>query len=201
MRVSCGFHASRTVYHITFILKKEREKGSSFQPLNDSSEFLKRRDSLALTIMKKISRLSILFLCLVCPLIFYACSGSGGSDSTTPSRYEPAIVDCVLAIDVTDERPDGITDTFFDSSDRIYVWVYWENVDGRHTVDVDWFSPGDDIDDPPYRSDKESFTSSTGTAITWFYIDQPVGGFDEGEWFVDIYLDEYFERSLLFMVE
>ena len=151
--------------------------------------------------MKKISKLlPILFSCLVCTIIFSACDSSGGSGSSSPSIDEPAILDCVLAIDVTGDRPDGVTDTFFDSSEEIYLWVYWENVEGRHTVEVDWFSPEDDIDDPFYEG-TESFTSSTGIAITWFYIDRPIEGFDEGEWFVDIYLDGYFERSLLFLVE
>ena len=152
--------------------------------------------------MRKISKLlSIFFLCLISTLCFYACDNSGGSDSITLSMDEPAIIDCVLAIDVTDNRPDGITDTFFDSSDRIYLWIYWENVRGRHTAEVEWISPEDDFDEPPHRTDRESFTSSTGGAITWFYIERPVGGFDQGEWFVDIYLDGYFERSLIFLVD
>jgi len=145
--------------------------------------------------------LPVILLLALTIVIFNSCSNSGGSSSSSPPIDEPAIVDCVLAIDVTNGRPDGITNTFFDSSDQIYLWIYWENVEGRHTVEVNWFSPEDDIDDPPFREDKESFVSSTGTAITWFYIVRPVGGFDEGEWFVDIYLDGYFERSLLFLVE
>lgn len=152
--------------------------------------------------MKNIPRLlSIIFLFLICVLSFYACDNSGGSGSFTTSIDEPVIVDSVLAIDVTDNRPDGITDTFFDSSDRIYLWIYWENVRGRHTVEVEWISPADELDEPPFRTDRESFTSSTGAAISWFYIDQPVGGFDEGEWFVDIYLNGFFERSIIFLVE
>lgn len=152
--------------------------------------------------MRKISRLlSLLFLCLACALNFYACDSTGGSGASSPGIDEPAIVDCVSAIDVTDNRPDGITDTFFDSSEEIYLWIYWDNVDGRHTVEVDWISPEDDFEDPPYREDSASFNSSTGSAITWFYIDRPVGGFAQGEWFVDIHLDGYFERSLIFLVE
>jgi len=152
--------------------------------------------------MEKISKLlSILFLSLASALTFYACESSGGSGSSSPLMDEPAIVDSALAINVVDNRPDGITDTFFDSSDQIYVWIYWENVEGRHNVEVDWISPEDEIDAPPYHKDIESFTSSTGTAITWFYIDKPIGGFAQGEWFVDIYLDDYFDRSLIFEVK
>ena len=128
-------------------------------------------------------------------------AGSGGSGSVGLLRGEPVILDSTLAINVSDDRPDGITDTFFDTSDRIYLWIFWVNVQGRHTVEVNWFSPLDDIDSPPYREDQETFTSSTGDQITWFFIDAPSGGFPEGEWFVEIFLDGLFERSHVFDVK
>ena len=127
-------------------------------------------------------------------------TGSGGSGSISPLRDEPLILDSALAINVSDDRPDGIADTFFDTSDRIYLWIFWVNVEGRHTVEVNWFSPLDDIDAPPFREDQETFTSSTGDQITWFYIDAPSGGFPDGEWFVEIFLDGLFERSHVFDV-
>lgn len=127
-------------------------------------------------------------------------AGSGGSGSVSLLRDEPVILDSTLAINVSDDRPDGITDTFFETSDRIYLWIFWVNVKGRHTVEVNWFSPQNDIDDPPFREDQETFASSTGDQITWFYIDAPSGSFPEGEWFVEIFLDGLFERSHVFDV-
>ena len=128
-------------------------------------------------------------------------SPSGGSGSLDLLKGEPAILDAVLAVDLIDDRPVGITDTFFASSDRIYLWIYWAAVEGRHTAAVSWYSPAQDLDAPPFREDAESFTSSTGDQITWFFIDRPSGGFTDGEWSVDIYLDELFERSIFFRVE
>lgn len=127
-------------------------------------------------------------------------TGSGGSGSVGLLRGEPVILDSTLAINVSDDRPDGIADTFFDTSDRIYLWIFWVNVQGRHTVEVNWFSPLDDIDSPPFREDQETFTSATGDQITWFFIDAPSGGFPEGEWFVEIFIDGLFERSHVFDV-
>ena len=127
-------------------------------------------------------------------------AGSGGSGSVSLLRGEPVILDSTLSINVSDDRPDGITNTFFDTSDRIYLWIFWVNVQGRHTVEINWFSPEDALDAPPFREDQETFTSSTGDQITWFFIDAPSGGFTEGEWFVEIFLDGLFERSHVFDV-
>ncbi len=128
-------------------------------------------------------------------------AGSGGSGSVSLLRGEPVILDSTLAINVSDDRPDGITNTFFDTSDRIYLWIFWVNVQGRHTAEINWFSPEDALDAPPFREDQETFTSSTGDQITWFFIDAPSGGFTEGEWFVEIFLDGLFERSHVFDVQ
>jgi hypothetical protein len=129
-------------------------------------------------------------------------TGSGGSASTDVLTGEPAILDSVLAIDVAEDRPNGITNTFFsDVSDQVYLWIFWSNVSGRHTVEVRWLSPEDDIDDPPFRTDQEVFTSDTGEQITWFFVERPSGGFAQGEWIVEIFLDGLFERSHVFVVE
>ena len=137
-------------------------------------------------------------------IIFGGCdeTGSGGSGSSDVLRGEPAILDSVLAISISEDRPDGITDTFFaDVNDQIFLWVFWTNVEGRHTVEVRWFSPDQDVDDPPFHQYPEVFSSSTGEQITWFFIDSPSDGFAEGEWFVELFLDGFFERSHVFLVE
>ncbi len=134
-------------------------------------------------------------------IIFGGCddAGSGGSGSVSLLRSEPVILDSALAISVKDERPDGIINSFF-RDERIYLWIFWVNVKGRHTVKVNWFAPEDSLDGPPYREDQETFTSSTGDQITWFFIDPPSNGLPEGDWRVDILLDGLFERSHLFFV-
>ena len=134
-------------------------------------------------------------------IVLIGCSetSSGGSGLTDVGRDEPTIVDSVLAIDVFEDRPDGITTDFFaDANERVYLWILWANIAKQHTVEVSWFSPDDDLEDPPFWNEKQTLTSTTGDKITRFYIDLPD---DTGEWFVEIYLDDLFERSHVFWVE
>lgn len=127
---------------------------------------------------------------------------SGGSGFTDIARGEPTIVDSALAISVFDDRPDGITNTFSaEVNDQVYLWILWANITEEHTVEVSWYSPEDDLDDPPFWQEKQTFTSTTGDKITWFYIDLPDPDII-GEWFVEVYLDgDLFERSHVFWVE
>ena len=43
-------------------------------------------------------------------------AGSGGSGSVSLLREEPLILDSTLAINVSDDRPDGIADTFLNQA-------------------------------------------------------------------------------------
>ena len=126
-------------------------------------------------------------------------TASGGSAFTDVGRDEPIIVDSVLATDVFEDRPDGITTTFVvDVDERVFLWILWANVEERHTVEVSWYSPDDDLDGPAFWSEEKTLTSTTGDKITWFYVDLPD---NRGDWFVEIYLDDLFERSHWFRVE
>ena len=89
---------------------------------------------------------------------------------------------------------------FFSDSERIFLWLYWTNVTGTHTVKVRWFSPAEGLDDLPYDEEEIRF-SSDFQHITWFYINPRSGGFSTGEWFVEIFLDNIFERSHTFTVK
>ena len=124
---------------------------------------------------------------------------SGGSGFIDVARGEPMIVDSALAIRVFEDRPDGITTTFFaEVNDQVYLWVLWSNITEHHTVKVSWYSPEDDFEDP-FWTEQQTLTSTTGDKITWFYIDLPD---ITGEWFVEIHLDDdLFERSHVFWVE
>ncbi len=143
--------------------------------------------------------LGIVLLPLMIALSGCSETSSGGSGFTDVGRDEPTIVDSVLAIEVFEDRPDGITTSFVAGvNERVYLWILWASVAKQHTVEVSWYSPDDDLEDPPFWSEQQTLTSTTGEKITWFYIDLPD---DTGEWLVDIYLDDLFERSHIFWVE
>lgn len=148
------------------------------------------------------STLGIVLLSLAMALSGCGEDPSGGSGFTDVGRGEPIIVDSALAISVFDDRPDGITNTFSTGiNEQVYLWILWANITEEHTAEVSWFSPEEDIEDPPFWSEKQTFTSTTGDKITWFYIDLPEPAIT-GEWFVEVYLDgDLFERSHIFWVE
>ncbi len=132
---------------------------------------------------------------------------SGGSGVIDVGRGEPKIIDSVLAVDVRNDRPQDITDSFdSELDDKVFLWVLWGNIDNTHEVQVFWYSPEDDLDGPPYHKEVRNITSTTGEKITWFYIDAPTGGlsgerFASGYWIVEVELDGIFERSHLFYME
>ena len=148
------------------------------------------------------STLGIILLSLAMALSGCGEDPSGGSGFTDVGRGEPIIVDSALAISVFDDRPDGITNTFSaGTNEQVYLWILWANITEEHTAEVSWYSPEEDIEDPPFWSEKQTFTSTTGDKITWFYIDLPEPAIT-GEWFVEVYLDgDLFERSHIFWVE
>ena len=132
---------------------------------------------------------------------------SGGSGVIDVARGEPKIIDSVMAVDVLNDRPQDITDTFDSELDgKVFLWILWANIDEAHTVEVSWYSPDDDLEDPPYHEENRTISSTTGEKITWFYIDAPTGGlsgerFASGYWIVEVYLDGVFERSHLFYMD
>ena len=133
-------------------------------------------------------------------IIFGGCDETGsGSSDILPG--EPTILDSALAINLLDDRPDGVTTSFLSGDDRIYLWLLWTNVEGRHTAGVEWFTPNQELDESPFRAEDEVFSSATGEQITWFFIDPPAGEFPAGEWRVVVYLDDLFERSHIFFVD
>ncbi len=131
-------------------------------------------------------------------VLILGCEDDGIHQGTVePFADEPIIVESVMCLGINDARPREITDTFFESDDRIYLWIYWSNVEPSSDVEIFWFLPGDAL---ALRKDAETIESTTGSAITWFSIDEPSGGFEDGEWIVEIFLDGMFERSHIFTV-
>ncbi len=131
-------------------------------------------------------------------VLILGCDDDGIRQGTVePFADDPVIVESVMCLDIEDARPKEITDTFFESDDRIYLWIYWSNVEPSSDVEIFWFLPGDEL---ALRKDTETIQSTTGSAITWFSMEEPLGGFEDGEWLVEISLDGLFERSHIFTV-
>ena len=148
--------------------------------------------------MISIGRFWFAFTVIVLPVLVLGCAEGGGSGAVEPLADEPMILESVMCLDIDDTRPVGITNSFLESDEAVYVWIYWTNIEGRSTVEAAWFRPGKES---PFREESQTIHSSTGFSITWFFIEAPSDGFTEGEWSVDIYLDGQFERSHLFIVE
>ena len=139
------------------------------------------------------------FAVILLPLLIFGCAEEKGrSGVLEPSEDDPIILESVVCLDIEDDRPVGIADTFLASDERICLWIYWINIEGRNTVEVAWFEPDEDL---PSLEESEIIDSSSGLSITWFSIEKPLSGFARGEWSVDVYLNDQFERSHLFMVE
>jgi hypothetical protein len=148
--------------------------------------------------MASIGRFWPASIVVVLLILTLGCGEEGGSGAVEPMADEPMVLESVMCLDVDDTRPVGITNSFLKSDAEIYVWIYWTNVEGRSTVEAIWFEPDKDS---AFYEESQTIDSSTGFAITWFFIERPAGGFSEGEWSVDIYLDDLFERSHIFSVE
>ena len=140
-----------------------------------------------------------LTIMVILPVLILGCGdGEGGRGAVEPLADEPMILESIMCLDVGDTRPVLITNSFLESDKKIYVWMYWINVEDDSEVEVLWYEPDEDL---PFREDSLVIDSSTGHSITWFFIERPKDGFAEGEWSVDIYLDGMFERSHLFTVQ
>lgn len=148
--------------------------------------------------MVSIRRMCFLFAVSILLVSIAGCEEEPGDKGVLePLSDEPMILESVMCLNIDDGRPQEITDTFLDSDDSIYVWIYWSNLPAKSKVEVLWFEPGGDF---ALVRDSQTIISTTGFAITWFSIDEPLLGFEDGEWSVDIYLDDMFERSHLFTI-
>jgi hypothetical protein len=148
--------------------------------------------------MTSIKRFWYAFIVIVLSALFFGCDEDGSRGVIEPWDDEPMILESVMCLDVDEGRPVGITSSFIETDERVYIWIYWINIEDRSTIEIAWFEPGEDL---PFLEESERIGSDADSLITWFSIDKPTGGFIKGEWAVDIYLDGEFERSHLFTVK
>ena len=148
--------------------------------------------------MVSIGKFWLVSIATVLSVLIVGCGEEGGSGVLEPEADEPMVLESVMCLDVDEGRPVGIVGSFLDSDEEIYVWIYWLNVEGEHTAKAAWFEPDALL---AFEEESQTFDSSTGFSITWFFIEEPSDGFTKGEWSVEIYMDGLFERSYLFVVE
>ncbi len=148
--------------------------------------------------MVSIRKFWFVFPAIILLVFIVGCEEDGGDKGVLePLADEPMILESVMCLAIDDGRPQEITDTFLDSDDSVYIWMYWSNVPAESEVEVLWFEPGEEV---ALVRDSQTIVSTTGFAVTWFSIDEPLFGFEDGEWSVDVYLDNMFERSHLFTI-
>ncbi len=131
--------------------------------------------------------LVVLFAILVSLLGCSANTGVVGGESST--QEGPVLLDATLSLGIVDGRPKGITDYFF-FNDTVNVYTLWQNVKDTDKVTFYFLNPSQDVMD--------SFLISLlpGEFSTAFvsYVPPQIAE----DWEVMIYLDNDFERSLLF---
>jgi len=138
------------------------------------------------------------FVIMILPVFILGCGETtGGSGTVEPFADEPMILESVMCLDVQYARPVGITDSFLKSDKKIYIWMYWTNLEDTSTIKAVWFAPDKEL---AVREESQVITSSNGFGIVWFYVESSLGEFTAGEWTVDIYLDGQLERSHIFSV-
>jgi len=116
----------------------------------------------------------------------------GGSGSLEPGSGDAEIIEGFICSHVADNKPEGIDNSFY-PDELVYLWMQWGNVSGSHTVKVYWVNP----DDKVMSEQEEKFNSTSGKAITHFFIDTTSSA-PIGRWLAEVHIDGHFIRSYAF---
>ena len=121
------------------------------------------------------------------------CEDEEITGEVAPELVGPRVAESVLALDVVDGIPIGITDIFL-QDELVNLWVHWEALEPPHRVDVVWFDPFETIGETGV-----DLTSSAREQVTVFTLDlTPVSS--TGRWEVAVYLDDELMRTHAFLV-
>ncbi|MEE9132659.1 MAG: hypothetical protein V3U13_03790 [Gemmatimonadota bacterium] len=105
----------------------------------------------------------------------------------------PRVAESLLALEVLDGVPIGITD-IFRLDEFVNLWVHWEDLEPPHTVAVEWFDPLGSS----FATDVE-LEARAREQVTVFTLELTSLS-AIGRWEVAIYLDDEFMRSHVFLV-
>ena len=122
-----------------------------------------------------------------------ACDDEPVSGVVAEVLVGPRVAESLLALDVKDGVPVGITD-IFQVGEFVNLWVHWEDLDPPHTVEVVW-------NDPNLLSFPTGveLTARASEQVTVFTLELS-GLSATGRWEVEVYLDGEFMRSHVFLV-
>ncbi len=103
------------------------------------------------------------------------------------------MAESLLALEVIDGVPIGITDTY-QRGEFVNLWVHWEELSPPHRVDVVWYDPLGPLGETGVDLDQD--VSEQVTVFTLELTEFSA----TGRWEVEVYLDEEFMRSHIFLV-
>ena len=106
----------------------------------------------------------------------------------------PRVDESVLALDIVDGVPVGIT-YLFTLTDIVHLWVRWEGLEPPHAAEAVWFDPNGG----EAASAVADIVDGPADQITDFSLDLTLGS-TVGRWEVVLYLDDVLQRSLVFDV-
>lgn len=126
-------------------------------------------------------------------LALTSCDDEEITGQVAPNLVGPRVAESLLALEVVDGIPIGITDVFR-QDEFVNLWVHWEDLEPPHRVDVAWFDPSGSIGETGV-----DLTESAREQVTVFTLDlTPVSS--TGRWEVAVYLDDELMRSHAFLV-
>jgi len=106
----------------------------------------------------------------------------------------PRVDESVLALDVIDGVPVGITSLFL-QEDVVHLWVRWEGLAPPHETEAVWFDPiGQEVD-----SAVVGIANGPSDQVTDFSLELTLSS-TVGRWEVALYLDGGLQRSHTFDV-
>lgn len=126
-------------------------------------------------------------------LLLAGCDDEEITGQVAPNLVGPRVAESLLALEVVDGIPIGITDVFR-RDEFVNLWVHWEDLEPPHRVDVAWFDP--------FRSIGETgvdLTESAREQVTVFTLELTPQS-STGRWEVAVYLDDELMRSHAFLV-
>ena len=141
-------------------------------------------------------RLRSLTLFTACVVLLGGCiEDESASGSVIGPLAGPRVAESVLALDVLDGVPLGITETYA-QGELVNLWVHWEALEPPHTAEAVWYDPG--------AGEAAAFTvldidNLAAEQVTVFSLD--LGALSElGRWDVELFLDDELMRSHSFLV-